>query len=317
MNKKLIAKITISFVIAALLFSFISKFLDYQRVGAILRQVSFKWLGMSFAAFLVYQWFRGLRFQLLVNLSGQNGKFFNTQCMHAFLNNTLPGGLDELSLVYLLKRFHEVTFHYGAASLLVARFIDLALFSSLFVILIVFSWQLLTKPLIIVMTGVIGMLIIAAITVRALFYYEKTQKLKDGILGKLHHHIASFSSAMRDVLSRGGYVKVILYSAAMWIAIFLHFLTAIWALGFQLSWFTVLLLYLMLLPIQLLPVKGVANFGTHELPWFVALQLLGLNASDAAVLGFGTHILFLIIVFMTALIPVMNYVVRPLYKRIA
>ncbi|MDH5638153.1 MAG: hypothetical protein OEZ04_06645, partial [Nitrospinota bacterium] len=46
--------------------------------------------------------------------------------------------------------------------------------------------------------------------------------------------------------------------------------------------------------VNLLPVKGVANFGTHETAWFIALRAFGVDPSMAALLGFGSHAVILV-----------------------
>ena len=54
---------------------------------------------------------------------------------------------------------------------------------------------------------------------------------------------------------------------------------------------------MLVFPADLTPVKGVAQIGTHEAAWFLALRAIGLDAARASTLAFATHaVLFAIMV---------------------
>ena len=53
--------------------------------------------------------------------------------------------------------------------------------------------------------------------------------------------------------------------------------------------YEMLLLFLMVGAINVLPIRGVGNLGTHELAWVVPLSLLGYSRSSAILMAFGTH----------------------------
>jgi len=279
MNRSLLLKISISIVLTIVLGSFVFHFLQTEDLLESLKSISYLWLFCSFILFLVYQALRAYRFEILVDINEQRFSLFSTQCMHAFLNNTLPAGLGEIAFIFLLKHFHEVDYHRGTASLIIARLIDLGLFSFLFLILILFSWKLLPIELIYIMISIVLLLaLLVTILWFAIRWKERLIEFKrfQSVLLTIKKLLDEFHNISNIRLT-----KVIIFSAFMWLVMYFFFVCIIYSLGFNLSLTVVLFLYLLIFPINLLPIKGVANFGTHEAAWFIALVIAGVSESDA------------------------------------
>jgi uncharacterized protein (TIRG00374 family) len=274
-----------------------------------MKNISLKWFVAAGLLFLLYQWIRTLRFSLLADSAGSDWQLFNTLCIHSFLNNTLPAGLGEAAVVFLLKKLHGLSYPSGAALLLAARFVDLVLFCVLFFVIGLTFSDKVPVDILLWIGGVLAVLIIALSLFRALTRYLSTVNHLQG--GKLQTaitvHLQAFTNTIVEVSKRKIWFRLILYSMGMWFAMYLFFLTIIFSLGYALSWHSVLMLYLLILPINLLPIKGIGNFGTHEAAWFVALRILDLSTADSALLGFGSHILFLVVIVLTLLIPFCHF----------
>lgn len=73
------------------------------------------------------------------------------------------------------------------------------------------------------------------------------------------------------------------------------------AVGLALGFGEVWLLLALQLPLQFLPVQGVANTGSHELSWVSGLALLGVPAGEA--LGFALASHALILCYVASLVP--------------
>jgi hypothetical protein len=65
------------------------------------------------------------------------------------------------------------------------------------------------------------------------------------------------------------------------------------SVGLSLGFGEVWLLLALQLPLQLLPVQGVANTGSHELSWVAGLALLGVPAGDGLRFALASHALIL------------------------
>lgn len=63
------------------------------------------------------------------------------------------------------------------------------------------------------------------------------------------------------------------------------------SIGLQLSPFDAWFLAAVQLPLQLLPIQGLANSGTHEAGWVMGLTLLGVPSDHTLTTAIATHVL--------------------------
>lgn len=306
-------KVLVSLFLAVGLTLLVWRYLDVEQLIATLKRTSLGWFAASVALFFLYQWFRALRFRLLVDVEGGRGALFITLCAHALFNSILPAGLGELAFVWLLRRLHNLRYAEGAASLIVARFVDLSVFTALFVAVVVIFGDELPMALSLFTMGMVLSLVIGFFILREGVRRALAAKLDNN--SWMNRFAVPVALAMKVIHSRGAYLPLAGYSMLMWVCMYLYFLTTVWALGYFISATQMLMFYLMLFPIRLMPIKGVANFGTHEAGWFIALVLLEVPSSQAATLAFGSHILFLAGLFIVALLPLGSLTLVALKER--
>jgi len=91
-------------------------------------------------------------------------------------------------------------------------------------------------------------------------------------------------------------------SVAIWLAIAGCYFCAARAVGLDLSPMQVWLLITIQLPLQLLPIQGVASTGAHEGGWVAALLLLGVPMSSAVEFALTSHVVIIIYVLMIGLL---------------
>ena len=280
------------------------RYVDLKTLIDVIGAASPLWLVGATFAFGWYQWLRTQRFYLLVIPQGSKGLLFGTISVHTFLNGVLPAGVGEGAFVYLLKRLHQVPFLRGTSSLLCARLIDLTLFSFLF--FVVFFWlrHRLPEPLVWGMVLVVGLLVgMLAFLWSAAFsrnWILKKLKIKSH---RLSRYFEDFNVSWRQMSDKRVLRSLIGYSIGMWLAMYGFFFAVIHALRFDLGAEDVLFLYIALFPISLLPIRGIANLGTHEATWVAALVALGLSLKEATTLAFSSHILFLSAILVFGLLP--------------
>ena len=288
---------------------YVWRFVDEQALVRMLAGVSWTWLAAAYAVFIGYQWVKGLRIRLLAGIGDPAAPLFFTQCIHAVLNNLLPSGLGELAFVYLLKRLHGVKYHFGTVAVVIGRILDLSVFSLLFLILIVLMRRELPFAVVLVMSAVAGVGLGAiAVLMMASRSMRRMQKFTQRHSERLAHHVNQIGHALEITRSAGGYSTVLVYSILMWALMYLFFVFVVYALNAPLSPLTVLWVYLLAFPVNILPIKGVANVGTHEAVWFIALRLVDVEADVAAAVSFGSHALFLVVVGLTGVIPWLAYI---------
>lgn len=314
---KRVFHVGLSFFVSACLVILVLQFLNIGNLIDVLRDLDWIWGAVSVCCFLTYQWLRSLRFVILTDAPGGNGRAFVTICIQGVLNNALPAGFGEAALVYLFKKWHAVRYSSGTASLLAARYVDLLIFCTAFVCLSFGGGNRLPKYVyIFTITLTLSLLLFIASTVLVVSYLKKSEArpgLHRGWAQSLIRKMRSIAEALEAIHKKGIWVRVVLYSCMMWFFMYLFFCTTLLTLGISLSPFTIFALYLILLPINVLPVKGIGNFGTHEAAWFIGLTALGLSAGDAALLGFGSHVVVLLVQATTLLlVPNTYFIVRKL-----
>ena len=298
------ARVVLSVLLTVVLVAIVWQFVDSDNLLQMLGAIRWSLVWIALGIFLLYQWLRALRLRLLIGTDSTVFEVFNTQCVHAFLNSTLPAGLGEVALIWLLRHRHGVRLHLGAAGVLIVRGMDLFLYAALFFVLLLVYRDAIPPEVVLVMVGLVVFLMLAVGAIRMLSAeHAGAAWLRKRFKGHIDSMLQAFAEAGRKAI----WFRLGLYSLAMWIAMYVFFVLIINALGYQLSWTNVLWLYLLIFPINLLPIKGVANLGTHEAAWFISMQILGMDPGPAAVLAFGSHILFLVISCLTLAIPVMVY----------
>ncbi len=296
-------KCIFSFLIAFGLCLPLIRIIDLKRLVEVIRSASALWVAAAACSFACYQWLRTERYYLLVAPQGSKGLFFWTISVHTFLNGILPAGLGEGTFVYLLKRIHRISFMKGTSSLICARLIDYSLLCLLFFGVLFWLRHEFDEALL------WGMFTVEILLAAVLVFLWLTTFFRKWILEKLRvksyrisHFFKEFDMAWQRLAEKKCLGFVLAYSVGMWLAMYGFFFSVIHALGFQLEAVNVLFLYLVLFPIRLLPVRGFANFGTHEAAWIAALMALDMGLKEATTLAFSSHILFLLAILTFGLV---------------
>jgi SAM-dependent methyltransferase len=84
----------------------------------------------------------------------------------------------------------------------------------------------------------------------------------------------------------------------IWLAVYLNFYLIAGSLGYWLEFGHVVVLSLLMVPLTLLPLQGVANLGSHEVGWVATLTLFGYSSDEALVLAAGSHVVLLAFVLI-------------------
>lgn len=287
--------------IAAILFTgallawFVWTHTDAQKLLAAFREIAWPDYAAAIAALVVYQIFRTLRTRLLVDPGLPFSGLFLTLCVQCLINAYFPAGFGELSIVYLLRRRHDVGVHLGTAAVVVARIADLTVFLLLFFVIIGLMARQIPPDVYLAMLSVAAVLLV---TVFGLYLLRKFVGLyvakwagRAGAIGWLGRHSLIFVDALMQVRSVREFAWLLLFSAAMWVFHFLQWFFLLQAVGLALSPLEVLWIYVLFFPISFLPLRGVAAMGPRIATWFFALQLVGVDQTRAATAAFAVDIL--------------------------
>ncbi len=279
--------------------------------------VRWSWFCLSALCFLMYQGFRAHRTNMILKTGIPLGRIYPTFCIQSFINMILPMWLGEAALVYLLRKLHTVNVRNGAASQIYLRSIDFFLFAIAMPPLILLCHDNLPSKL-----NVSLPLLAALFAMPLILLFLFSRRSHNGMgfsfglqwrLAKLiEHHLREFQVAFQMFANKKNALKTAMQSAVMWALSYLHYVFAIWALGFHLSAGDILKLYILLFPIQLVPIKGIADLGTLEGSWFLCLRIIGLSVHDAVLLGFGAHVLFMLVYLLSLIVGLTGFALQGL-----
>lgn len=307
-------KVSFSLVASLGLLVLTLSYLDWRQLDRALRHLSWAWAAGMVAALLAFQAFRTLRTALLIG-GGRRWPLFNTLCLQSSLNLLLPYGLGDLALIYLIKKRHQVTGHHSTTIVVFGRYLDVVLLCLCYLMALAFEWRHWPWEVVAVIGVLGGGLVAVSLTSLVLLRWSAQGRFSRSRLGALVlRHWGLFRDALRIMLARRTLVPAVLWSAAMWACMYIFFFASVRAMGTALAPASVLLLFVLLDLMYFLPVRGVANLGSHEAGWFFALRILQVDATSAAVLSFGTHILFTGAYLAMAIVPGMDAAWRWLWR---
>ena len=125
-------------------------------------------------------------------------------------------------------------------------------------------------------------------------------KIDEGFLRKqrfgsnrVSQAVLKFIGSLRDIHHQRVYIKTAFLSFSIWLMIYSNFYCLARVVGADLSFIEVVAVSAVLIPLTMIPVQGVANFGAHEIGWVLSLTLFGYDKTSAIEVAFMTHVLLL------------------------
>lgn len=267
------------------------------------------------AGFLLYicsYVFRAVRFHVLLNREVRLRDLFWIVCVHNMMNNLLPARTGELSYVYLLKRIHARSVGEGIATLVVAR-----VFDSIAIIFLLFAagffvqeisrgisdilWIMYIFPLFLM----ILLIVLVPFGRRVMWVIEQilkhcrlsTTNFGGYILRRGYETIDSFER----IEIRKNVIPISIVSISTGLVNFGALYLILLGMGITLPIQNVIFGATFILLASVLPIHGIAGFGTTEAIWTVVYIPLGMTLNDAIISGFGYHILILLFTLILGL----------------
>ncbi len=309
MISKHLAKILAVFITVILLILLFTQ-IDLADVIITLQNINLIYLIAGFFLYICSYFFRAWRFHILLNREVSTKDLFSIVCVHNAINSLLPARTGELSYVYLLKKSNNKTVGDGIATLIVARIFDFIALIILFFIAIILIKdipKIIMDALWIIAIFAVFLLIILVLLLfrgkNVIFYVQKTaERLHcetnrgvNYLLRKGHETVESL-----DIIPVKKSIAALLASSLL-IWGFNYFIVYILMTGmnFRISVLLVILGGTFILLTTVLPIQGIAGFGTTESVWTLVFVPLGLSLDQAIISGFCYHIV--IILYFTIL----------------
>ncbi len=279
--------------------------LDWAVIRNIFSTLHWLWICIGFLVYLANYLLRTYRFKILLQLETFSfSQLMGATCLYGMYLYILPAKSGEISYPVILKRSFNVSISESTATLVTARFFDFATIS-LFIPVVLFvyrnklpAWFLFSGLFfcgLVILLGVIAILLIRRknpITIAIL------KNNKNRWFNKFVNYFANFLYHLRTIDQRRQYWRLWLITIGIWLFVYTNFYLIVLGLGYHFSYFQMIVVSILMVPLTLLPIQGFANVGTHEIGWVAAFSILGHNSSEALVIAVGSHMIMLLFVLM-------------------
>jgi len=316
MKKK--GKSLFAIVFSCGLFAYFLHKLDVQAFLSTLGEISFLWIFIGLFLFLTQIVLKAYRLKYVLHIEDRFIKnTIGINGVYTLLKNILPAGLGEVSIFYLLKKGIKIDYSRSVGAFFLFNTIDFLI--SALVLLGIFLFKGDSEILLPAISTIIKALLgISAALVMAIYFviynrwlFEKMSQLVFINSTKVGRKIFYFLVNMRDYsavfISFGSVSVLAFFSIILWIVLFFLFVSACGAVHAGLNYWEICVVFIMLWPINALPIKGVLNLGSHQVGWVLPLTLMGYSTTCATLIAFGTHAIALINLAVTALILLVFY----------
>jgi uncharacterized protein (TIRG00374 family) len=273
--------------------------LDWQETIYTFTHLKWVWLVIALLVFGVNYVLRTLRFRMLIyTQAAPFRQLMSVTCLYGMFNYLLPAKSGEISYLYLVNRRLGVSLGESSMNLLAARFFDfltIALF--LPTVLIVFwqrlpSWMIYTSLLFCGLIYALGLGLVWFLKRPALQMdrHEVPEKHWRVWLQRFWHELVE---GLRLISQQGQYGRLALLTIGIWLCVYTNFYFIVLSLGYRLNYFQMIVISIIMVPLTLLPVQGLANLGTHEAGWLAAFAIFGQPQETALTVAVGSHIILL------------------------
>ncbi|MBW2973139.1 flippase-like domain-containing protein [Candidatus Woesearchaeota archaeon] len=305
-KQKKAVKIVFAVILAFVLVYFLLTQITVHDLSELFSRLSLYWILFAFICYVFSYVFRAWRFKFLLTHELRMFLLFNIVCVHNMINQLLPFRTGELSFIYLIKK-QKISGTKAMFSLFVARAFDFAAIAVIFIISVFFID--LKQPMHTILFATCIILFVLVLLIISLVFFNKTylkilkkllalkqikkSKIIKFILTKMQETIRHFNT-MKSIK----HIFIIaLFSILTWISIYLMCCALFAGMGITLTFWTIVAGVSLTFFAVMLPIHGIAGFGTIEAAWSIFFFLLGLSKEIAISSSFVYH-LIVILFFM-------------------
>lgn len=305
-NKQFMASIILSLAVI----TYVLMKLDWQAAIDTFTHLNWVWLVLAFGVYLVNYCLRTIRFQVLLNKKYISfKKLFGVTNLYGMYLYLMPAKSGELSYPILLKHNLKISLASSAAALIAARFFDfvtIALF--LPAVLVVFGEQM---PTWIRNSAMIFSLVVFMFGGISIWWLRRSDEFissprqiasSNRAFDRARRTLYKLYSSLQSIDQECKYWQIWLITVSIWFCVQVNFYLVVLSLGYKLTFFQILVVSVIMVPMTLLPVQGFANLGTHEVGWVTALTLFQQSQTTSLNIAVGSHIILLLFVLLLGLL---------------
>lgn len=297
-------RIAANLIVTILILWFAANNIELSGISIGLYQSSWILIAFGFIVFSTNYWFRTQRIRILTQLQTDTRTLYGITSLYGMFNYLLPAKSGELTFIYLFRHYCGMRVMHSSASLLVARLLDFTILAVMIPVIILSyrhtlpNWIMLSGAAFSCLVLIGAGIIYTVIACRGSANDHASSHVKNGLSGKFRKYISEFRQALHAIHTARKYRPLVVYTILIWASIYVNFYIIVKALGYDIAFLQVMTASLILVPLTLLPVQGIANIGTHELGWVAALSVFGYPVDTAMTIALSSHVILLLYVIV-------------------
>lgn len=281
--------------------------LDWNILRAAFSDIHWGWLAVALLAYLVNIGLRALRFSKLMYSRPISWlDLIPVSALHNILMYLLPAKTGDITYVFLAKKRLDVSLPEGTATLLAARYYDFSIVALILALILPFArhempeW-IYRSSLIFCAVVLIGAFIILLFlqfsrpTPRANTFPAENETFFTRLLLAWDKFIAG----LREIRSHGAHLQTASLTTGIWLCVYVNFYAATQTMGLPVSFYHIVIISIVMIPLTLLPLQGFANIGTHEVGWTSVLVAFHYPYETALAIAAGSHFVLLISILLS------------------
>jgi len=266
-------------------------FYNWNEIFVVYYSINIYWAIAGFGCYVVNYFFRGIRLRIL---TGSRISFFSEalyfSILHGFLSYLLPLRTGDVSLPVLLKATGKINIKESVGVLVKMRVIDFSMIGFFTIFGSVFGARMISSSVQIIwfLSGIL-------LTFFWLFF-QKFGQLSNYVLKKKFNYEFAISELIKLNFTE------LFATFFIWISVYASQYCMIRSIGLYFELSEVIFLSSIQLPLQMLPVQGLANSGNHEGGWVTSLVLMGFSAQESLKYAIASHGVLIIYVALLGLL---------------
>lgn len=295
----------LSGILTVVLLVYLLTNLDWSILKTSFANLRWHWLLLAFFAYLINIILRALRFSNLIYTRRVPWlDMIPVSSLHNILTYLLPAKTGDVTYIFIAKDRLNVPIAEGTATLFAARFYDFSVVALVLAMILPFTkdempaWIFRSSLIfcILVLTGAFAILTILRFTKPAEI---KEQGTKKNFISRVQGAWHKFMEGLREIRAHGAHLPIALLTAGIWFCLYLNFYSAAQGMSLPISFYHVVIISIVMIPLTLLPFQGFANIGTHEIGWGSVLVAFQYPYETALAIAAGSHFVLLLSVMVS------------------